>query len=157
MTATAHTLVAGAIAAKFPDPTTAASLALLSHFIMDTVPHWDIGTSWRSRPKHHTGFWAILETTIGIGVGFWFFQEAAPLFTLTLAIVFSVLPDWLETPWYIFYASNVHRKPAKGARIWEKLSYRIYKAENYFHTRAQFPLGVLTQVVTVIFFLVLLG
>ena len=157
MTATAHTLVAGAIASRFHDPTTAASLALVSHFIMDAVPHWDIGTSWRSRPKHHTGFLAILETTIGLGVGIWFFLGQSPLPTLALAIIFSVLPDWLETPWYIFYASNKHRQPSANANFWERLSYGIYKAENYFHTRAQFPIGVLTQLVTVIFFLKILS
>lgn len=157
MTATAHTLVAGAIATKFPDPTTAASLAFLSHFIMDAVPHWDIGTSWRKRPKETTGFLAICETLVGLVVGFWFFRNSAPTAALLFSLIFSLLPDWLETPWYIFFASIKHQKPSAGASIWENLSFQIYKWENYFHTRAQFPFGVLTQVVTVIFFLFLLG
>lgn len=157
MTATAHTLVAGAIAAKFTDPVTAASLAFLSHFIMDAVPHWDIGTSWRDRAKSTTGILAIGETSVGILAGFLLFQHAAPVGTLALAIFFSLLPDWLETPWYIFFASPRHMEPSQKARFWEKLTYRIYKLENYFHTRAEFPFGVLTQVVTVLFFLVLLG
>lgn len=157
MTATAHTLVAGAIASKFTDPVTAASLALLSHFIMDTIPHWDIGTSWRNRPKEMTGILAILETSVGLGVAYYFFRTLAPQGTLIVTMVFSLLPDWLETPWYIFFASPKHLRPGVKAGLWENLTYRIYKAENYFHTRAEFPVGVLTQVVTVIFFLVLLG
>lgn len=157
MTATAHTLVAGAIAAKFTDPTAAASLALLSHFIMDSIPHWDIGTSWRNRPKEITGILAILETSVGLGIGYYIFGALAPQGTLILTMIFSLLPDWLETPWYIFYASPKHILPTRKAGFWENLTYRIYKAENFFHTRAEFPVGVLTQVVTVIFFLSLLG
>lgn len=157
MTATAHTLVAGAIATKFTDPVTAASLAFLSHFIMDAVPHWDIGTNWRKRSKHATGILAIGETSIGLFVGYYFFKEHVPFVTLASAMVFSLLPDWLETPWYIFFASPKHMQPSQKARFAENLTYRIYKLENYFHTRAQFPFGVLTQVVTVLFFLVLLG
>lgn len=157
MTATAHTLVAGAIAAKFTDPATSASLALLSHFIMDTIPHWDIGTSWRNRPKETTGMLAILETSVGLGIGYYFFRDLAPTGALILAMIFSLLPDWLEAPWYIFFASPKHMQPSQKARFWENLTYRIYKVENYFHTRAEFPFGVLTQVVTVLFFLVLLG
>ncbi|KKU80918.1 hypothetical protein A2875_03715 [Candidatus Gottesmanbacteria bacterium RIFCSPHIGHO2_01_FULL_46_14] len=157
MTATAHTLVAGAIASKFTDPVTASTLALLSHFIMDAVPHWDIGTSWRKRSKFETGALAIGETSLGIIVGFFLFRNSAPLATLLLAIFFSLLPDWLETPWYIFFASPKHLQPSIKASLWERISYRIYKSENYFHTKAKFPLGVLTQIITVIFFLRLLA
>lgn len=157
MTATAHTLVAGAIASKFTDPATSASLAFLSHFIMDTIPHWDIGTNWRKRSKRATGFLAIGETSIGLFVGYYFFKEHVLFVPLVLTMVFSLLPDWLEAPWYIFYATPKHQHPTRNAGFWEKLTYEIYKSENYFHTRAEFPVGVVTQVVTVIFFLALLG
>lgn len=157
MTATAHTLVAGAIASKFADPVTSASLALLSHFIMDAIPHWDIGTSWRNRPKEMTGILAILETSVGLAIGYYFFRDLAPQGTLLVTMVFSLLPDWLETPWYIFFATPRHTRPGNKAGFWERATYRIYKWENYFHTRATFPVGVLTQIATVIFFLVLLG
>lgn len=157
MTATAHTIVAGAIASKFTDPTTAASLALLSHFIMDTVPHWDIGTSWRNRSKSATGILAVGETSLGILVGFFLFRNSAPITTLSLAILLSLLPDWLETPWYIFFATPRHTRPGTKAGFWERGTYRIYKWENYFHTRAEFPIGVITQIVTIIFFLAILA
>ncbi len=156
MTATAHALVAGAIASKFTDPVTASALALTSHFIMDAVPHWDVGTNWRSRSKHATGFFAIIETVVGIFIAYYFFSTRVAFPLLSLAIFFSLLPDWLETPWYIFFAGQKKHEPSKNASIWEKLTFRIYKTENAFHTKAQFPFGVLTQIFTVAFFLILL-
>ncbi|MCL4360558.1 hypothetical protein M1555_04910 [Patescibacteria group bacterium] len=156
MTATAHALVAGAIASKFPDPVIASSLAFTSHFVMDAVPHWDIGTHWRMRSKTLTGLLAIGETLLGMSVAYFFFIGKVPFLPLTLAIVFSLLPDWLETPWYIFFASSGKHEPSGRAGTAEKTAYRIYKNENFFHSKTEFPLGVLTQVVTVLFFLILL-
>lgn len=156
MTATAHALVAGAIASKFPDPATASTLAFTSHFIMDAIPHWDMGTHWRKRGKFTTGVLAIGETILGITVAYLVFGGKIGLPLLVPVVVFSLLPDWLETPWYIFFASPMHNQPEKNAGFWERLTYRIYKLENVFHAKAIFPLGVITQIVTVTFFLVLL-
>ncbi len=156
MTATAHALVAGAIAAKFPDPLTASTLAFISHFIMDAIPHWDMGTHWRLRSKYTTGVLAIAETTLGITVAYLVFGGKIGLPFLATVVLFSLLPDWLETPWYIFFASQTHDEPKKNAGFWEQLTYRIYKLENVFHTKANFPLGLITQIITVAFFFVLL-
>jgi len=157
MTATAHALVAGAIAVKFADPVTAATLAITSHFIMDAIPHWDVGTNWRNRAKEMTAILAILETLFGTTIAYLVFMGKAPTITLLAAIAASLLPDWLETPWYIFYAKQSKHEPAKSAGVGEKLSYLIYKAENKFHTKAQYPFGLVTQIAAVIFFLKLLS
>lgn len=156
MTSTAHALVAGAIASKFPDPVTAGSLALLSHYIMDSIPHWDFGTNWRSRSKEKTGALAIFETIFGIGLAYFLYRDSVPLFLLAATIGASLLPDWLETPWYIFFSHQKKHEPAQRAGFWEKIAFRIYKAQNLFHAKAQLPLGIVTQVATVWFFLVLL-
>ena len=156
MTATAHALDAGAIASKFPDPVTACSLALASHFIMDTVPHWDVGTNWRKRSKYATGLFAIGETVIGITIAYFLFGAKVPLSLLSVTVLASLIPDWLETPWYIFFARQGKGEPRPRAGIWERLSYQVYKIENHFHAKAQFPLGAITQIGTVVFFLILL-
>lgn len=157
MTETAHALVAGAIAAKFPNPLISVPLAFTSHFIMDAVPHWDIGTNWRTRAKNATGALAILETLIGITVTYFIFGgKVAPL-TLFLTVGASLSPDWLETPWYIFFASHKKHEPGNGAGFWEKLAFKTYKAENFFHHKTQSMfLGLSTQVIVVAFFLALL-
>jgi len=156
MTATAHALVAGAIASKISDPATAAILAITSHFIMDSVPHWDIGTNWRLRPKATTGLFAIAETLLGITIAYVVFGGKVSTIPLTSAIVASLIPDWLETPWYILFASQKKKTPGARAGILEKLCFNVYKTENILHTKASFPFGVITQVVTVAFFLFLL-
>lgn len=157
MTATAHALVAGAIASKFSDPVTAGMIALTSHFVMDSIPHWDFGTNWRNRSKHSTGLYASLETAFGIGLALWLFHALVPLPLLLITIIASLLPDWLETPWYIFFAESNKLEPAKNAGLLEKIAFGFYKLPNIFHSKTHLPLGIATQVVTVIFFIVLLG
>ncbi|MBI5019684.1 hypothetical protein HZB58_05445 [Candidatus Gottesmanbacteria bacterium] len=157
MTATAHALVSGAIAARFTDPVTASLLALASHYIMDSIPHWDFGTNWRNRPKHTTGIFAIGETLTGIGLSYFFFGQYLPFMLWAITVLFGILPDWLETPWYIFYANAKKQSPGAHAGILEKVSYAFYKLPNIFHSKAQLPLGLVTQIATVIFFLVILA
>lgn len=157
MTATVHAIVAGAIAAKFPDPLVSVPLAFTSHFILDTIPHWDFGTNWRSRSKSATGLFAIADTLIGITVSYFIFGGKVAFIPLMAAILASVVPDWLEAPWYILFATAKKQEPGKNAGLGEKLSYRVYRTENFFHTKTQFPFGVLTQVAATLFFLALLS
>lgn len=156
MTATAHALVAGAIASHVHDPVSAVALAGASHFILDSIPHWDMGTNWRGRSKRKTGAISIVETLLGITVAYFLYLGKASFPVLTACIIASLLPDWMEAPWYIFFARHDKHEPKKNAGFWEKCTYYVYKFENTFHTKAQFPLGLLTQVVTVAFFIVLL-
>jgi hypothetical protein len=156
MTATAHALVAGAIYRAIPNPIISVPLALASHFIMDAVPHWDIGTAWRSRSKKRTGGFAIADTVLGITLAYFLFQGKGSSIPLLLTIVAAEIPDWLEAPWYIFFAHHDKIKPVAGAGFLEKLSYAVYRGENVFHAKATYPFGVITQIVTVAFFLLLL-
>ncbi len=156
MLATVHALVGGAIASKVPDPTTGAALIVTSHLIMDCIPHWDFGTHWRKRPKYITGIISIADTLIGITVAYMVFGGKVATPYLAIAIILSVLPDWLETPWYIFFANAKKHKPAKTAGFLEKFAFHIYKLESIFHSKTEFPLGLITQVVTLAFFLLLL-
>ena len=157
MTSTAHALVAGAIASRFQDPFISSALAVCSHYIMDSIPHWDFGTNWRGRPKHTTGIVAIVDTLFGIFLSYMIFGRFLPFGLWAVTVIASLLPDWLETPWYIFYASQKKHAPKKNAGFIEKFTYSLYKIPNVFHSKAPFPLGVITQLVTVGFFIVLLG
>lgn len=157
MTATAHALVAGAIYRAIPNPVLSVPLAFASHFIMDAVPHWDIGTSWRTRSKKMTGVFAISETVLGITLAYFLFAGKGDGIQLFSTIIASELPDWMEAPWYIFFANHEKHAPGAHAGFWEKLSYRIYRTENVFHSKASYPFGLITQVVTVAFFLLLLS
>lgn len=157
MTATAHALVAGAIAFKFPEnPALAMTLALASHYIMDSIPHWDFGTNWRFRTKKMTGALAITDTLLGFTVAYFLYGGKVAFLPLTSIIIFSLIPDWIETPWYIFFASQKKHEPAAKASKWERLVFTLYKLQNGFHTKAQFPFGLFTQIATVAFFWILL-
>jgi hypothetical protein len=156
MTATAHALVSGAIVAAIPDPSISLPLIFTSHFIMDAVPHWDFGTNWRARTKFETGAVAIFDTVLGFTLTYFVFGGKVELPLLLLAMSLGNLPDWLEAPYYIFFAKQDKKAPTEKASFWEKLTFRIYKMENAFHTKAQFPFGFITQVATVAFFLLLL-
>ena len=156
MTATAHALVAGAIYRAIPNPVYSLPLAFASHFIMDTIPHWDFGTNWRDRPKKMTGLFAILETTLGITLAYFLFAGKGDGIPLIATIIAGELPDWLEAPWYMFFAHQNKHVPSAHANYLEKLTYRIYRMENVFHAKAKYPFGVITQVAAVAFFLLLL-
>lgn len=156
MTATAHALVAGAILTRYQDPLAASLLAFSSHYIMDSIPHWDFGTNWRKRPKSITGLLAIADTLLAFTVAYILFAGKVGVVPVTIVTIAALLPDWLETPWYIFFAHQKKHEPGPHAGMGERIAYTIYKLPNMFHTKAQFPLGFLTQVATVAFFLVLL-
>lgn len=156
MTATAHAMVSAAIASSVQDPTLALPLAFVSHFVMDAVPHWDFGTNWRTRTKSKTGAIAILDTILGFSLAYFLFAGKAEGWLLVAAMVTGNLPDWMEAPYYIFFAKADKKQPGREASFWEKLTFNIYKAENVFHAKAQFPMGAITQIATVGFFLLLL-
>lgn len=157
MTATAHALVSAAIAAAVPNPAVSLTLAFTSHFIMDVIPHWDFGTNWRSRSKSATGLIAILDTIIGFTLAYFLFSGKVSTPLIFAAVAMGNLPDWMEAPYYIFFASQKKEQLTDTAPFWEKVTYNIYKIENVFHTKAQYPFGLITQVLTVLFFFALLS
>jgi hypothetical protein len=156
MTATAHALVSAAIARSVPNPYLAIPLAITSHFIMDAVPHWDIGTDWRGRSKTMTGALAVGETVLGITLAYFLFRGKVETPLLVSTILAGELPDWMEAPWYIFFAQKNKNGPSIKSGFWEKLTYRIYQRENVFHSKADVPFGLITQIGIVAFFLLLL-
>lgn len=156
MLATVHALVGASIANVVPNPAIGLSLSLTSHFIIDCIPHWDFGTHWRKRPKFITGTLSIADTVIGITLAYLLFAGKVSTGYLLLSIALSLLPDWLETPWYIFFAKAKKLRPSRNAGIWEQLAFFVYKLENRFHAKTDAPLGIFTQIVALAFFLLLL-
>ncbi|MBU1326744.1 hypothetical protein KKB64_01590 [Patescibacteria group bacterium] len=156
MTTTAHTLVAGLIATEVANPAHAALLGFVSHFVLDSIPHWDFGTNWRRRPKWNTGMLAISETIFGVLFSYSIFYQQAPTVTLVVTMLASILPDWFEAPWYIFFAHAKKNAPGVHASFQERFFFRLYKTQNIFHTKTTFPFGIITQIAVVAFFFLLL-
>ena len=156
MMATAHTLVAGAIAFSVRDPILAPTLSLASHFVLDSIPHWDFGADWRKRTKYATGTFAIIDTLFGLTLAYVLFEKITHPSVLIPSLIYSLIPDWLEAPWYIFFANPKRIGPKPHASFLETISYSFYKLTNFAHAKTPFPWGFITQIITVIFFLLLL-
>jgi hypothetical protein len=141
MTALSHALIGAAISAKSGDPLIAGTLALITHLVCDAIPHWDLGTNWRLRPKVVTGSLAILETVVALVGTFALFSRIISPSLLLITIICSLLPDWLEVPYYLLMPHS------------PRLFYYIYKIQSRLHSRLQAPQGIWTQVAVVGLFL----
>jgi hypothetical protein len=151
-----HALVAGLIAQRSGDAASGVLLSLVSHYLLDAVPHWDVGTDLRSRPAWVTGLLSIGETLLGLAATFAVFWKSVPLDLLSLCVIVSVLPDWIQIPGYVVYGGKYKEKPAGDASLTERSIYAVYKFGSRFHAKANIGLGLATQAVTIVFFYLLL-
>ena len=147
MLATAHTFAGATIALKIQNPWAALPLALLSHFVLDTIPHWDFFT-FRNKITRRDKIKTILDFLVGLSVGMFFVLRALPNKTLAATIFFSCalanLPDALEAP-YIFFGRN------------NNFIRLVMKIQHIFHSRLCFPWGLLTQLAFIDLCLLLLN
>lgn len=144
MTATSHALVGTVIAAKIGNPALAIPIALISHIVLDEIPHWDTMTNRKSKTWIRT-FWesvfdGLLALTLSYSLIIFLFPHTSFLYALVI-MLFAVLPDILHAP-YTFFGI----KQFKWAYIFGKLT----------NTSLDKPWGVITQFITVIL-VILLG
>lgn len=144
MTATSHAIVGTVIAAKVGNPYIAVPIALLSHVILDMIPHWDTATNGNGRRNLKTFINSMIDFVISLIVSF---SIATVLFSqANLAYVFFMiivaqLFDWLTAP-YLFFGINF------------PFIY-VYRFQKIFDRKLASPWGVVTQVATVIGILVI--
>lgn len=149
MTATGHALVGASIASLVPNPAISLPLAILSHFLGDKLPHWDVMTD-KGKSKRQIFFQATLDVLVGfllvgiIFIGYW--HSPNPVVILLGAFA-AQLPDWLELPYFLF-----------GKNF--PVAYQNYKIQKWVHdawfdSRLPAPWGVVTQTVIVLLFLLL--
>ena len=141
MTATAHALIGASIAAKVTNPYLGIPLAILSHLILDLIPHWDAGTNHREKSIMRLRAEAAIDVIVGFFLVFLIFRNIVPnpvyLYSMVIA---AQLPDWLETPASMF---NIKIPP---------FSWMNWVGHN-LQSRMQLPWGLITQVVVVGFVL----
>lgn len=137
MTATAHALVGGALATAFPNnPGLGISLALLSHPLLDMIPHWDEGWGWRQKDKLRLFAECSIDLSAGVIATFVLFGAGVNVWYLLACIGAAILWDVLEAPYLIL---NWHFPP---------FNY-FYKIQSKMQGKAALPWGIVTQVVTV--------
>lgn len=144
MTATAHALVGGAIAASVPDPIIGLTLAAASHPLLDMIPHWDFGCGWRQKPKIQLFAEGVFDLSIGVLLTFLVFGAHVGSLYLLSCIFMSELWDLLETPYWFLN--------------WDFFPFSsIYQLQSHIQSKASLPWGILNQVVTVGLIFVILG
>lgn len=136
MTATAHALVGGAIAASIPDPILGISLALISHPILDMIPHWDFGRGWRNKSKTLFLAEGVFDLTLGLVSSYLLFGTHVNLIYFFSVVFASLMFDLLMVPYWFFHW---HIPPFSWA----------YKIQSQLNTKAKLPWGIFTQAITV--------
>lgn len=136
MTATAHALVGGAIAASVPNPFIGITLAAASHPFLDMVPHWDFGRGWRQKSKIKLFVQASLDLFVGFLLAYLLFGQHINFWYFSACILAAEIMDILEIPYWFFN----WKFPPFG---W------IYKIQHEIQGRAKLPWGILTQAAAV--------
>lgn len=137
MTATAHALIGGAIAASTPNnPALGITLAAISHPVLDFIPHWDFGAGWRKKNKLVLFSQAMADVIFGLVVTYLFFGSVTNPLYLAICILISLSWDILQAPYWIF-----------GWKFFPFSTF--YKVQHEINKKAKLPWGVLTQAVTV--------
>lgn len=136
MTATAHALIGGAIAASVPDPKLGITLAAISHPIVDMIPHWDFGWGWKRKSKPLLFLQASFDLILGIFLAFLLFGKTTNTLYLLTIIFVSESWDILQAPYWFLG--------------WKFFPFStIYNFQHEINGKVRLPWGILTQVVTV--------
>ena len=136
MTATGHAIIGTVIAAKFGNPALAIPIAFASHFIADSLPHWDTGYHRKNKQKFDFFIQSAGDVVIGFLASYaiihLFFPQTNLMYAFFIVII-AQLPDWLTAP-YLFFDLNI---PPFN---W------MYKLQKVFDTHMGMPWGFINQV-----------
>jgi len=133
-----HALIGGFVASKISNPVVSSPLLVASHFLLDRIPHWDLGTGFRKRKKVTNFLLGGTDFISAIGICWFIFQKNLPFNPLLwTGVFFSLLPDFLEFPalflnWRFFPFNKL-----------ELIHSQI------FHRREKFPQGLIPQILII--------
>ncbi len=145
MLETPHVFIGAAIASKFPNPLVAVPLAFASHFILETIPHWNphlnTETQKYGAPTRRSTIITAVDSTLALASGSFIAFQALPNIgqaILILACSFAaVLPDVMEGPYFFL----------KQRASWIKKWLAFQKS---FQSDTTPFWGLLTQAVTIL-------
>lgn len=137
MTATAHALVGGAIAATIPDPALGITLSFVSHPLLDMIPHWDLGWGWRGKNKFTLLVESGLDLLLGIILAYFLFGRHISLIYFLACIFASEFWDLMMMPYLLW---GWHGPFSAVYKIQSKMQGKTATVFN----------GILTQVGTVV-------
>lgn len=136
MTATAHALMGGAIAASISNPVIGLPLAALSHPLTDMIPHWDLGIGWRKKTKLNLFWQSTLDLLLGLGLTYLIFGRATDITYLAAAVFLSETWDLLMMPYIL------------GWKVFPFSAF--YSVQSKWNINVKLPWGIFTQGATVL-------
>lgn len=136
MTATAHALIGGAIAASTQNPVLGITASFISHPLLDLVPHWDFGANWKKKSKIKLFLEASADLLVGIGLTYLILGSRVDLWYLVAAVFVSEVWDLAEAPYWILG--------------WKIAPFKwIYAVQSRMQNKADLPWGIVTQIIAV--------
>lgn len=114
MLETPHVIVASAIAYKVGNPYLAIPLSFVSHFVLETVPHWNphIMTEMKKFGEITKKSKLIIacDVILAFFSGFYIASTVLPntglFWTIIFSSFFGVLPDLIEAPYFFLKWKN---------------------------------------------------
>jgi len=107
-----HIIVSGLLGAKTNNYFLAIIFGLLSHYILDLIPHWDsyLSPEFKAKAKAEDGkfikekfFWeeiskTVIDVSIGLGLLFIFLENSSyiNITAVFISVFFGILPDPLQ-------------------------------------------------------------
>ena len=146
MLSTTHSLTSALIVSKIPSPAISFPLIIISHYLIDAIPHWDTGSGLKSGTKDKkTAFiQTLIDLIFAATAVFFLFQVGKALSTkLWLGVFVGTLPDLAEAP-----ANFLDYRPFPIN--W------LEKFHDYFHRSWKLPYGLIPQVIIVAIVLLIL-
>ncbi len=145
----AHILLGALIGKALNNLFLAIVLAFISHFILDALPHWDVG-SFKRRNEFDKRDWLIVFADLVIGAVLTiYFAIIFESWSIVAVAFFSILPDLIDNGSWLF---NIHKKPffKQFNELHEALSFEI--TEEMLWLGVLVELAVIAAVFAVIFF-----
>lgn len=137
MTATAHALVGGIVAAAtVQNPILGITICAVSHPFLDMIPHWDFGLDWKKKSKALLFFQSAGDLIFGVFITFLLFGSATDNLYLLLCILVSESWDILMMPYLLFN--------------WKFFPFSFfYRFGHETNRGASLPWGIITQLATI--------
>jgi hypothetical protein len=145
MLETPHVLVGAAIASKITNPLLSIPISLVSHFVLEKVPHWNphlnTETEKFGKPTTKSTIIALIDVTTSLIAGSYIAFRAYPntlqVINILACCFVASLPDVVEAPYFFL---GIRNKAMKKWIEWQK-SIQI---------DTKFFLGMATQITTIL-------
>jgi len=132
MLATTHAITGALIASQATTSEIGFIAAIASHPLLDLFPHWDLHTRHSHKTKITIIWTSLLDAGIGFAIGWLLFKNTVSLSVLFVTMFLSQIFDWIEAPYHVF--------------DWQFFPFAtIKKIQHYWHSKLQFPWGLLPQ------------